>query len=103
MIRRPPRSTLFPYTTLFRSHPTFRRSFRMTSPLTTRRAFIRTALAAATLAAAGLGGAAHADMLANIQKAGVLRVAIPQDFPPFGSLGTDLKLQIGRASCRERG
>src|SRR2546427_2054598 len=54
MIRRPPRSTLFPYTTLFRS---------------------------------------HADMLANIQKAGVLRVAIPQDFPPFGSLGTDLKLQ----------
>src|SRR2546422_7155845 len=23
MIRRPPRSTLFPYTTLFRSHPTF--------------------------------------------------------------------------------
>src|SRR6266849_8340936 len=24
MIRRPPRSTLFPYTTLFRSHPTFR-------------------------------------------------------------------------------
>ena len=65
----------------------------MTSPLTPRRAFIRTALAAATLAAAGLGGAAHADMLANIQKAGVLRVAIPQDFPPFGSLGTDLKLQ----------
>src|SRR5256885_7127234 len=25
MIRRPPRSTLFPYTTLFRSHPAFRR------------------------------------------------------------------------------
>src|SRR2546425_6270447 len=24
MIRRPPRSTLFPYTTLFRSHPVFR-------------------------------------------------------------------------------
>jgi len=23
MIRRPPRSTLFPYTTLFRSHPLF--------------------------------------------------------------------------------
>ncbi|MDR3016385.1 transporter substrate-binding domain-containing protein [Delftia acidovorans] len=65
----------------------------MTSPLTPRRAFIRTAMAAATLAAAGLGSAAHADMLANIQKAGVLRVAIPQDFPPFGSLGTDLKLQ----------
>src|SRR5690242_20995556 len=26
MIRRPPRSTLFPYTTLFRSHPALRRS-----------------------------------------------------------------------------
>ncbi len=33
----------------------------MTSPLTPRRAFIRTALAAATLAAAGLGGAALAE------------------------------------------
>src|SRR2546430_7348585 len=33
MIRRPPRSTLFPYTTLFRSSswPTSRRSFRRTS------------------------------------------------------------------------
>src|SRR5260370_11239562 len=28
MIRRPPRSTLFPYTTLFRSIPPRRRSFR---------------------------------------------------------------------------
>src|SRR2546429_2487209 len=26
MIRRPPRSTLFPYTTLFRSHPSCRRT-----------------------------------------------------------------------------
>src|SRR2546423_9231821 len=29
MIRRPPRSTLFPYTTLFRSHFMFRRSERL--------------------------------------------------------------------------
>src|SRR3712207_8070385 len=28
MIRRPPRSTLFPYTTLFRSHPGLRREGR---------------------------------------------------------------------------
>jgi len=27
---------------------------------------------------------AHADKLADIKKAGVLRVAVPQDFPPFG-------------------
>src|SRR2546430_4789876 len=30
MIRRPPRSTLFPYTTLFRSLPSFRRAHRVT-------------------------------------------------------------------------
>nr|WP_242612512.1 transporter substrate-binding domain-containing protein [Corticibacter populi] len=35
----------------------------------------------------------HADVLEKVQKAGVIRVAIPQDFPPFGSLGSDLKLQ----------
>src|SRR3989442_8238161 len=29
MIRRPPRSTLFPYTTLFRSRPVLRRSCRL--------------------------------------------------------------------------
>src|SRR2546425_5705572 len=32
MIRRPPRSTLFPYTTLFRSRPALRRSRRFHLP-----------------------------------------------------------------------
>ncbi len=32
-----------------------------------------------------------ADQLQDIQKRGVLRVAVPQDFPPFGSVGTDLQ------------
>src|SRR2546425_3116734 len=32
MIRRPPRSTLFPYTTLFRSHPCARPASRRSSP-----------------------------------------------------------------------
>ncbi|MEM6162172.1 transporter substrate-binding domain-containing protein [Erwinia sp. P6884] len=36
---------------------------------------------------------AVADGLQDIQKRGVLRVAIPQDFPPFGSVGTDLQPQ----------
>ncbi len=60
-----------------------------------RRSALRTLLAATAFAAAALGGAAsaRADVLANIQKTGVVRIAIPQDFPPFGSLGTDLKLQ----------
>ncbi|CAM2774992.1 transporter substrate-binding domain-containing protein [Vibrio mytili] len=36
---------------------------------------------------------AHADQLESIQQKGVLKVAVPQDFPPFGSVGTDLKPQ----------
>src|SRR5438105_12368954 len=33
MIRRPPRSTLFPYTTLFRSNPAWRTAWHVTMPL----------------------------------------------------------------------
>ncbi|MEY8713119.1 amino acid ABC transporter substrate-binding protein [Mangrovibacter phragmitis] len=36
-------------------------------------------------------GQAMADQLQDIEKRGVLRVAVPQDFPPFGSVGTDLQ------------
>jgi polar amino acid transport system substrate-binding protein len=39
----------------------------------------------------GLPIAAHADALDNIKKSGTLRVAVPQDFPPFGTVGPDLK------------
>ena len=61
---------------------------------TTRRPFLRSLCAlAAGIAVAGTLGLSHAraDVLADIQKAGTLRVAVPQDFPPFGSVGTDLK------------
>lgn len=34
---------------------------------------------------------AHADGLSDISERGVLKVAVPQDFPPFGSVGPDLK------------
>lgn len=34
---------------------------------------------------------AHADTLSDINQRGVLKVAVPQDFPPFGSVGPDLK------------
>lgn len=37
--------------------------------------------------------AARADALQDIVKAGTLKVAVPQDFPPFGSVTTDLKPQ----------
>jgi polar amino acid transport system substrate-binding protein len=36
---------------------------------------------------------ARADALADIQKRGVLRIAVPQDFAPFGSVTSDMKLQ----------
>lgn len=52
--------------------------------------------AAALLAGLALGLApiaARADALADVKKAGVVRVAIPQDFPPFGSVGKDMKPQ----------
>ncbi|BAP45952.1 transporter substrate-binding domain-containing protein [Pseudomonas sp. 21LCFQ02] len=34
-----------------------------------------------------------ADQLQDIEKRGVIRIAVPQDFPPFGSVGTDLQPQ----------
>lgn len=37
--------------------------------------------------------AVQADKLADIKQSSVLRVAVPQDFPPFGSVGTDLQPQ----------
>lgn len=36
---------------------------------------------------------AQANQLESIQEKGVLKVAVPQDFPPFGSIGTDFKPQ----------
>ena len=48
---------------------------------------------AATLAMGGLGAssAVHADALEDIESRGTIRIAVPQDFPPFGSVGTDLQ------------
>lgn len=36
-------------------------------------------------------GAAQADQLDDIKQRGVLKVAVPQDFPPFGSVGADMQ------------
>jgi polar amino acid transport system substrate-binding protein len=38
-----------------------------------------------------MSAATFADTLENILKTKTLRVAVPQDFPPFGSVGSDLK------------
>ncbi|MGO2510770.1 transporter substrate-binding domain-containing protein [Marinomonas polaris] len=36
---------------------------------------------------------ANADVLQDIKDRNLIRIAVPQDFPPFGSVGTDLKPQ----------
>src|SRR5436190_15692351 len=48
---------------------------------------------AAALATAAVATQAHADALDSIMKSKVIKVAVPQDFAPFGSAGTDLKPQ----------
>ena len=45
------------------------------------------------LAAMGLSVPAQADGLDTIMSAKVIKVAVPQDFAPFGSAGLDLKPQ----------
>ncbi|MBY8020980.1 transporter substrate-binding domain-containing protein [Vibrio fluvialis] len=51
------------------------------------------AMSSVLMSASLLFGAtiAQADQLESVQQKGVLKVAVPQDFPPFGSVGTDLK------------
>ncbi len=50
-------------------------------------------IAASLMLLAGFHGAAQADQLADIQSRGVLRVAVPQDYPPFGFVGPDMKMR----------
>lgn len=52
----------------------------------------RTLFLATVFCGGALGAVqAQADALADITARGVLKVAVPQDFPPFGSVGPDLK------------
>src|SRR6266498_3986465 len=57
-----------------------------------RMLFKRLMLAAA-LATAAVATQAHADALDSIMKSKVIKIAVPQDFAPFGSAGLDLKPQ----------
>ncbi|AXC50758.1 amino acid ABC transporter substrate-binding protein [Paracoccus suum] len=54
-----------------------------------RRQLFRVAVTA--MALSGLGAFAHADTVANLKSAGKMRVAVLQDYPPFGSVGPDMK------------
>jgi polar amino acid transport system substrate-binding protein len=51
---------------------------------------LRIAAALVTLIAGG-AGLAHADGLDDVLKSGVIKIAVPQDFPPFGSVNKDLQ------------
>ena len=59
--------------------------------LRARRTALAALVAAPLFALAPL--AAHADALDTIAKSGTLRVAVPEDYPPFGSVGADMKPQ----------
>ena len=55
-----------------------------------RRTFIASAGAAIVGLALSDATVARADALADIAARGTVRIAVPQDFPPFGSVGTDM-------------
>lgn len=58
---------------------------------TTKRQWLTLTLSAALLA---VSGAAHAqNALENIQRANLIRIAVPTDFPPYGFVGVDLQPQ----------
>ncbi|QCP52353.1 transporter substrate-binding domain-containing protein [Trinickia violacea] len=61
-----------------------------------QRLFAHAAFALALTSVAGLSAfapAAHADALDGIAKSGVVRVGVFEDYPPFGSIGPDMKPQ----------
>ena len=61
--------------------------------MTTRRQFLALTAAAAITLPLGSRMALAGDALATIQSRGTIRIAVPQDFPPFGSVGADMTPQ----------
>jgi len=51
----------------------------------------RWALAGIAVVSAVVAPAAHADALDTIAKSGVVRIGVFEDYPPFGSIGPDMK------------
>ncbi|MBX4145142.1 transporter substrate-binding domain-containing protein, partial [Ralstonia pickettii] len=59
-----------------------------------RRLLARTALVCTCAAGlAAIAPLAHADALDTIAKSGVVRIGVFEDYPPFGSIGPDMKPQ----------
>ena len=58
--------------------------------MSSKRLFRTLALVGA-VALGSLAPVVKADVLGNIAKSGTIKIAVPQDFPPFGSIGADMK------------
>ena len=56
-----------------------------------KRHFLHTLLVTAIVGTSCISLNASADALSAAEKNGLLRIAVPQDFPPFGTVGPDLK------------
>src|SRR2546427_12145631 len=100
MIRRPPRSTLFPYTTLFRSAVAFKAQvLRRMGVEVAGHVEVAAKADAASLATGGEpalrdGGTANGNVTPGLQS----QVLFGRDLACDG----DGAAEIGRASCRER-
>src|SRR2546429_8614605 len=101
MIRRPPRSTLFPYTTLFRSHlvplarwldDAGRRGIHV----------VRGTCRRETRLAVHVPRVIQHLHLGGVPVDGVVVLATPVENPAVPG-GGDVPFEIGRASCRGRG
>src|SRR3712207_9575697 len=96
MIRRPPRSTLFPYTTLFRSH------FQAQSAMD---AAVFASGALKTVAVSLLKIANDVRFLGAGPRANLAEIALPEVQPGSSIMPGKVNpviAEIGRASCRER-
>src|SRR3712207_9574238 len=101
MIRRPPRSTLFPYTTLFRSY--VQRLMRGPSPLSMAQRELIGAYVSGLNASRYCQGV-HTAIAASLGIEEQLVAALVDDLAtaPVEERMRSVLAQIGRASCRER-
>src|SRR3712207_9292303 len=98
MIRRPPRSTLFPYTTLFRSERSLREMLGVESLAGRSFLDIGSGSGLFSLAARRLGARVHSFDF-DPQSVASTRELQRRSFPEDSAWTVE---EIGRASCRER-
>src|SRR3712207_9150629 len=100
MIRRPPRSTLFPYTTLFRSTQVGLDVLAAGGNAADAAVAAAAALGVTEPYSAGVGGGGF--FVYFDAATGEVSTIDGRETAPL-AMGVDAFLEIGRASCRERG